>query len=66
VSRNIVRFKVGSYPKDATLTIDPTLVFVTYSGSKADNWGYTATYDGVGNMYIGGIVFGVGYPITEK
>ena len=64
LSGNTVRFKVDTYPKDATLVIDPTIIFVTYTGSKADNWGYTATYDGQGNMYTGGIVFGVGYPIT--
>ncbi|TKK69948.1 PKD domain-containing protein [Ilyomonas limi] len=65
LSGNTVRFKVDTYPKDATLTIDPTLVFLTYTGSKADNWGYTATYDGYGNLYAGGIVFGTGYPITN-
>lgn len=64
LSGNTVRFKVDTYPKDAILTIDPTLIFVTYTGSKADNWGYTATYDGAGDMFAGGIVFGVGYPIT--
>ncbi len=64
LSGNTVRFKVDAYPKEATLVIDPTLIFLTYSGSKADNWGYTATYDGIGNLYAGGIVFGIGYPIT--
>ena len=65
LSGNTVRFKIDTYPKDATLVIDPTLVFLTYTGSKADNWGYTATYDGSGNLYAGGIVFGEGYPITN-
>ena len=44
--------------------IDPTVVFSSYSGSTADNWGYTATYDSHGNLYGGGIVFGVGYPLV--
>ena len=47
-----------------TLVIDPELVFSTYSGSTADNWGFTATYDYQGNVYSGGIVFGAGYPVT--
>jgi len=44
--------------------IDPTLVFSSFSGSTADNWGYTATYDAQENLYGGGVVFGVGYPTT--
>jgi len=55
-------------PKDYThseiLTIDPELIFSTFSGSTADNWGHTATYDAEGNLYSGGTVFGVGFPAT--
>ncbi len=58
---NIVRFRLeGAYSKTATLVIDPTLVFSTFTGSTADNWGYTATYDAAGNFYAGGIVFNYG------
>ena len=46
------------------LTIDPTLTFASYSGSTADNFGYTATYDDEGHLYGGGIVFQTGYPVT--
>ncbi|MFN8310918.1 MAG: PKD domain-containing protein [Chitinophagales bacterium] len=45
------------YDREHELTIDPTLIFSTYSGSFADNFGYTATYDGRGNAYAGGSVF---------
>ncbi len=41
------------------LIIDPTVVFCTLTGATADNWGYTATYDGSGNFYAGGVAFGV-------
>jgi gliding motility-associated-like protein len=61
---NKVRFKLGNYDKNETLVIDPTLVFSTFSGSTSDNWGYTATYDGAGNAYGGGIGFGNGFPTT--
>jgi gliding motility-associated-like protein len=44
------------------LIIDPTLIFSTYSGSTADNWGFTATYDYQGFLYAGGIAFSNGYP----
>jgi gliding motility-associated-like protein len=45
-------------------TIDPSLVFGSYTGSTSDNFGYTATYDTAGNLYGGGIAFGLGYPTT--
>jgi gliding motility-associated-like protein len=64
VEGNIVRFKPGAYDKSKVLVIDPTLVFATFSGSTADNWGYTATYDENGNFYGGGIVFGQGFPTS--
>jgi gliding motility-associated-like protein len=65
VKGNIVRFKLTDYDKTSTLVIDPVLIFSTFSGSKADNWGFTATYDGLGNFYGGGIVFGEGFPVSN-
>ncbi|MFM2375507.1 MAG: hypothetical protein RLZZ165_604, partial [Bacteroidota bacterium] len=56
-------FPLG-YDPGAALVIDPTWVFGTFTGSTADNFGFTATYDTAGNLYGGGIVFGVGYPST--
>jgi gliding motility-associated-like protein len=53
---NRIRFSVGNYSPNATLVIDPTEVFCSFDGSRSDNWGYTATYDGAGNLYMGGIV----------
>jgi gliding motility-associated-like protein len=46
------------------LVIDPVLTFSSFSGSTADNFGFTATYDNTGHLFGGGIVFGVGYPST--
>ncbi|MBL7963890.1 MAG: gliding motility-associated C-terminal domain-containing protein [Flavobacteriales bacterium] len=46
------------------LVIDPVLSFASYTGSTADNFGCTATYDNDGHLYGGGIVFGFGYPVT--
>ena len=64
VNRRRLTFEVGSYDTSRPLVIDPVLIFSSYSGSTADNWGYTATYDKVGNLYSGGNVFNVGYPVT--
>ncbi|MBS1600337.1 MAG: PKD domain-containing protein [Bacteroidetes bacterium] len=55
-ANNTVRFKLGKHNKDATLIIDPTWIFTTFTGSRSDNWGYTATYDAAGNFYSGSIV----------
>jgi gliding motility-associated-like protein len=57
-------FQIGNYDKQYALVIDPLLVFGSFSGSSADNWGFTATYDNAGNSYSAGIVFGIGYPST--
>lgn len=54
---NTVRFKIGTYNKNYQLVIDPSLIFSTYSGSNADNWGNTACYDDDGNLYAGSTVF---------
>ncbi|MCE7061113.1 gliding motility-associated C-terminal domain-containing protein [Dyadobacter sp. CY343] len=52
------------YQKNAALTIDPELIFSTYSGAVSDNWGHTATYDAEGNLYSGGTIFGANFPAT--
>ena len=56
--------ELGSYDAESDLVIDPTLLFSTYSGSTADNWGATAAYDASKNVYTAGLVFGVGYPTS--
>jgi len=61
---NIVRFQLGEYDTSRPLTIDPELVFSTYSGSTADNWGMTAAPSENGDAYGAGIVFEEGYPTT--
>ena len=59
-----VRFALGKYDASRALTIDPTVQFSTLTGSRADNWGFTATYDNAGNLYSGGIAFDIGFPTT--
>ncbi len=52
------------YDASLPLVIDPVLEFSTYSGSLADNFAYSATYDDDGHLYTGGIAFDNGYPVT--
>lgn len=66
VSNNTIKLQVGKYDSNSPLTIDPILVFSTYSGSQGDNFGFTATYDTSGCLYAGGIVdaYSRKYPVT--
>ncbi len=62
---NIITYRLGNYNPDYPLVIDPPVrIFASYTGSTADNWGYTATYDDLGNLYAGGNAFNTGYPTT--
>ena len=63
-SRYRVWVEVGAYDHNRDLVIDPTLIFSTYTGSTADNWGTTAAYDSHKNVYTAGLVFGIGYPVS--
>src|SRR5258706_3672103 len=65
IKDNIVRFDVKDYDRNSTIVIDPFLVFCSFSGSTADNWGFTATYGPDGSMYGGGIVRDAnGFPVS--
>jgi gliding motility-associated-like protein len=64
VRDNVVTFDVSHYDANATLVIDPQIIFCSFTGSSADNWGYTATPGIDGSFFAGGIVDGNGYPAT--
>lgn len=59
-----IKIELGTYDHDKELVIDPVLIFSTYTGSTADNWGTTATFDSEKNAYTAGLVFGTGYPVS--
>jgi gliding motility-associated-like protein len=62
---NVLSFDFpNGYDKNYELVIDPVLVFAAQSGSLADNFGMTATFDLQGNLFSGGTVFGAGYPFV--
>lgn len=65
LENNTVSFELlKEYNHNIDLIIDPLLVFAASSGSTADNFGMTATYDSHGSLYTGGTSFSVGYPTT--
>ena len=55
---------LGDYDHSRELVVDPVLIFSTYTGSTADNWGTTAAYDSEKNVYTAGLVFALGYPVS--
>ncbi|MBC7934102.1 MAG: PKD domain-containing protein [Rhizobacter sp.] len=65
VKGNVVSFKVGKYDPAATLVIDPSIVFCSFTGSEPDNWGYAATPGPDGSLFAGGIAFGSRYPTSS-
>jgi hypothetical protein len=66
LEENILGFEFpNGYNLKHKLIIDPTVCFSTYAGSTADNFGFTATGDAMGYMYVAGIAFAGGvYPTT--
>lgn len=65
LKNNTLSFKInGKYNTKIPLIIDPILIFASYSGSTADNFGMTATYGYDGSLFAGGTAFNVGYPTT--
>ncbi len=57
LKKNTVTFDFpDGYDHSRQLIIDPIVFWCSFTGSTADNWGFTATYDNAGNMYLGGIV----------
>lgn len=53
-----------SVDRRRSVVVDPVVWYGSYSGSTSDNFGFTATYDAQGNVFIAGNVFNVGYPVT--
>lgn len=65
LTNNVLSFDFPrGYNKSIPLIIDPALIFASYSGATIDNWGYTSTFDEDGNLFGGGVAFGLGYPTT--
>ncbi|MFT3945455.1 MAG: PKD domain-containing protein [Agriterribacter sp.] len=64
LENNTIKFKIKNYNSSQVLVIDPTLIFATFTGSRASQWGYTATYGADGSLYSGGIVFASGFPVS--
>lgn len=60
-----VGFTLHDADRSRAIVIDPVLIGSTLSGTVgSQNYGHTATYDFLGNIYTGGRSFGQGYPTS--
>ncbi len=64
LSGNLVQFKPSKYNPSYPIVIDPAVIFGTYMGSPADNFGFAASYDKYGNAYGAGTVYAANFPYT--
>jgi gliding motility-associated-like protein len=64
LNQQTVSFSLESYDSDKFLLIDPNIVFGTYIGSVADNFGFAAAYDDDGNAYGAGTVYAANFVAT--
>jgi len=64
LNKNVVSFDLENYDSDKKLIIDPAVIFGTYVGSAADNFGFSATFDKQGNAYGAGTVYAQNFPVT--
>jgi uncharacterized repeat protein (TIGR01451 family) len=60
-----VGFEIGSYDRNKTLVIDPTLVYSTYLGGGGDDLGSSIAVDSNNNVYIAGTTSSVNFPLQN-
>ena len=65
---NTLSYQFTGADRSRRIVIDPVLIASTLSGTGdiglTQNYGHTATYDALGNMYTGARSFGQGYPTS--
>jgi gliding motility-associated-like protein len=64
LDKNVVSFVPKKYNPKEAIVIDPAVIFGTYMGSSADNFGFAASFDRFGNAYGAGTVYAANFPST--
>jgi gliding motility-associated-like protein len=64
LKNNTITFDLKKYNPNLPIIIDPSVIFGTYMGSSADNFGFAASYDKLGNAYGAGTVYAANFPAT--
>lgn len=64
LNQNRVQIVPKKYNPTLPIVIDPAVIFGTYMGSSADNFGFAASFDRFGNAYGAGTVYAANFPTT--
>lgn len=68
LNKNVVSYELVGADRSRGIVIDPILIASTLSGTgdigTTTNYGHSAAYDLLGNIYTGARCFGQGYPVT--
>lgn len=59
-----MQFKPSKYNPSYPIIVDPAVIFGTYMGSPADNFGFAASSDKYRNAYGAGTVYAANFPYT--
>lgn len=59
-------FQVGEYDRSRQLVIDPILIYSTYLGGSAQDYGYGIAVDSAGNAYITGHTYSINFPQVQN
>lgn len=62
---NEVAFAIARYNKGQPLTIDPVLIYSTFLGGNADDFGTSITVDSAGSAYVAGYTSSSNFPISH-
>ena len=61
---NTVSFEIGNYDKSRRLIIDPVVLYSTYLGGGAGDFGLAVTVDAQGNAFLTGNTFSINFPLA--
>ncbi|MGC1360719.1 MAG: SBBP repeat-containing protein, partial [Silvibacterium sp.] len=62
---NQIRFKLGSYDRNAPLVIDPVIQYSGNFGGGGIDAGGRVAVDGSGNAYVSGVTYSTNFPLVK-
>jgi uncharacterized protein (TIGR03437 family) len=65
-SKNIIRFRIGSYDRSRPLVIDPEVAFASYLGGSQADYGHSVAVDAMSEPHIAGFTLSRDFPVTTN